>query len=355
MCTKRNAVYAIMLFLAVGSVLAAEDTQKEKMSRGMSGKSSMLISGDKIMGKDVINNNDEKLGTVDELIVSQNNDDVQYIVVSSEGMLHPVPWNAVQCGDKDANATGAGQEKDKKIVINMTRDQFHQGPTVQSSDIQQFTDPSLKQKVDSFYSSQMQGTMGRIKSEVKSEVRERMPSSMKEQTGTTGTQTQANLLKYSDLKGMDVQNLNDEKIASISDIVIDSRKGNLAYTLVDFGGIIGGKTAAVPWSAVSIQPDAKTARLDATEDKLQTAALSERGNISELNQRQFAQRVHETFGAEPYWQIYGFEAPGEGGTGTREQMKQEKRMDKDMEKELKKEGKEQYKQQRERIEQEGSF
>jgi len=346
MCKNRNLVYAVMFFLAFGSVLVAEDSQK-----GMSGKSK-LISGDKIMGKDVINNSDEKLGTVDELIISQSNDDIQYLVVSSEGMLHPVPWNAVQCGDKDPNAADSGQEKEKKIVIDMSRDQFHQGPTVQSADIQQFSDPSLKQKVDSFYSSQMQGTMGRIKSEVKSEVRERMPSSMREQTGTSETQTQANLLKYSDIKGMDIQNLNDEKIASISDVVIDSRKGNIAYTLVDFGGMLGGKTAAVPWTAISIQPDTKMARLDATEDKLRTAALSERGNISELNQRQFAQRVHEVFGAEPYWQIYGFEAPGESGSQQQPQMQQQ---EKRMEKELKKEGKEQYKQQRERIEQEGSF
>ncbi|HBG25525.1 MAG: hypothetical protein A2Y10_05275 [Planctomycetes bacterium GWF2_41_51] len=344
MCENKKLVYAITFFLVIGTALAAkEDKQRDKMYKsGMSGKSSMLISGDKIMGKDVTNNMDEKLGTVNELIINQNNDDVQYVLVSSEGMLHPVPWKAIKCGDKDANAAAdTGESREKKITLNMSRDQFHQAPTVESADIEQLSDSSLKQRVDSFYSSQMEGTWDKMKSEAK----ERMPSALKEGTGTSETQGQATLLKFSDIKGLDVQNLNDEKIGSISDIVVDSRRGNLAYTLVNFGGMLGvrEKSAAVPWSAISIQPDGSLARLDATEDKLQTAALTESGNISELNQRQFAQRVHEVFGAEPYWQIYGFEAPGESGT-------------QQPHKEMKKEGKDRIQQRKERIEeQEGSF
>jgi sporulation protein YlmC with PRC-barrel domain len=349
MCKNKKLVYAVICFLAVSTALAArEGKQKDKMTKGgMSGKSSMLISGDKIMGTDVMTHTDEKLGNVEELVINQNNDEIQYVVVSSEGMLHPVPMQAIQCSDKDPQAADSGREQEKKLTINMTRDQFHQSPTVESVDIQQLSDQSLKQRIESFYSTQMEGTWDRMKSDVKERIPGTQERQQRQQQQTTGQQ--ATLLKYSDIKGLDVQNLNDEKIASVSDVVIHSRKGNLAYALVDFGGMLGGKTAAVPWSALSIQPDGSLARLDATEDKLQTAALSERGNITELNQKQFAQRVHEVFGAEPYWQIYGFEAPGE--EGSQQQMYQQDRQ-KD---EMKKEGKDRMKQRQKIDEQEGSF
>lgn len=344
MCKVKIWLCVVMLLAVVGNTLGATDESKmEKEGKSMykhrgemTGKSSVLKSANELMGADVKNNMGENLGSVKELIINQSKDDVQYLVVSSEDMLHPVPWAAIKCGEaNEPKDTAASERKEKGIVLNISKEQFHQAPTVESIDIAQLSSSSLKQQVDSFYSTQIEETKG-MWERMKSGVKEKMPSGMKGETSES--EAQANLFKCSDLIGMDIQNLNDEQIASINDVVIDTRKGNIAYGLVGFGGVLGvrEKIAAVPWSAISIQPDRSTAKLDATKENLETATLTE-GDISQLNQRQFAQQVHETFGVEPYWQVYGFEAPGqETGTPQRE---------------MKKEQKQQYKERKEKIEQ----
>jgi sporulation protein YlmC with PRC-barrel domain len=332
MCKTR--VFAVIFLFAIGSAVAAMDANEGKMSTqsGMSGsmsaKTNVLQSANRIMGADVKSNTDEKIGTVKELIVNQGKDDIQYVIVSGEDKLCPVPFTALKCSstedmNKPTDANKSPEKTSTQLTINMSKDQFRNAPTVDSIDTTALSDASLKQKVDSFYATQMQES-GSMWNKMKSEAKERMPSSMKEKMGTTETEGQAtNLIKASDLIGMDVKNLNDEQLASIKDLVIDTRKGNVAYGLLGFGGVLGvrEKVAAVPWSAISVQPDHSMAKLDATKDKLESATLAE-GRISELNQRQFAQRVHEVFGVEPYWQVYGFEAPGEQG-GTQQQQQRD--------------------------------
>ncbi|MEN6385076.1 MAG: PRC-barrel domain-containing protein [Phycisphaerales bacterium] len=350
MCCKAKMCAVIFLFI-VGSAIAATEEKQSRMSSGMTGsmsaKTNVLQSANKIMGADVKNNNNEKLGTVKELIVNQNKDNIEYIIVSGEDMLHPVPFTAIKCQsgedvNKPTDSNAAAEEKTTRLTLNMSKDQFHSAPTIDSIDTTALSSSSLKQKIDSFYSSQMQESES-MWNKMKTEVKERMPQGMKERMGTeTEKEGQtANLLKASDLIGIDVKNLKDEQLASIKDIVIDTRKGNLAYGLLGFGGVLGvrEKVAAVPWSALAIQPDHSVAKLDATQDKLESATLPE-GRIAQLNQREFAQRVHEVFGVEPYWQVYGFEAPGESGTRQRESDDQ---MREQMKKEMK-ERREEYKQ-----------
>jgi sporulation protein YlmC with PRC-barrel domain len=334
MCKIR--LLAVIWLFVIGTAMAAIDANQNKMSSqsgtsgSMSGKTTnVLQSANRIMGADVKSNSDEKLGSVKELIVNQNKDDVQYVIISAEDKLHPVPFTALKCSStEDMNKPSDGNQSNEEktstqLTLNISKDQFRQAPTVDSIDTTALSSSSLKQKVDSFYSQQMQENQsmwGRMKSEMK----ERMPQSMKEKMGTSETEGQsANLIKASDLIGMDVKSLNDEQLASIKDLVIDSRKGNVAYGLLGYGGVLGvrEKVAAVPWSAISVQPDQSTAKLDATQDKLDSATLAE-GRIAQLNQRQFAQRVHEVFGVEPYWQVYGFEPPGgQEGQAPGEQMK----------------------------------
>jgi len=331
----------VIFLFAVGIAMAANPESQ-------TGKSNVLQSANRIMGSEVKSNMDEKLGSVKELIVNQSQDDVQYVIISSGDKLHPVPWTAIKCGGEANEPNASAEKKIKGLTIDITKDRFTQSPTVESMDMTTLSSSSLKQRVDSFYSTQIQESESTWK-RMKTEVKEKLSGTTSESEGQA-----TNLIKGSDLIGMNVKNLNDEELASIKDIVIDSRKGNLAYGLLGFGGVLGvrEKVAAVPWSAIAIQPDHTMAKLDATKDKLESAILPE-GRISELNQRQFAQRVHEVFGVEPYWQVYGFEAPSEeSGAGTLQkdiEKDVEKDLQKDIQKDTEKEIKKEIKKEREGI------
>jgi hypothetical protein len=130
------------------------------------------------------------------------------------------------------------------------------------------------------------------------------------QKGMTESQSSTNLFKASDAIGMKVKDTADQTTGKIKDVVIDSARGDLAFGLVSFSAEegIGGKIAAVPWRSLSIRNENNVATLDATKDKLEMAVL-EKGDISKLSDRQFANRIYTEFGEQPYWGVYGYE-PG---------------------------------------------
>jgi sporulation protein YlmC with PRC-barrel domain len=267
-------------------------------------------------------------------------------------------------GEREASA-------DPVLYLSMSKQQLQQAPTISSVSIQRLSDTQLKQRIDTFY-SQYTGKSSRSMMDSSQRVGARSSSSGRdsltgqaqqdiaragetvrdtasdtareiEQAGQTAQDTiagrtardtedapgqtddmdttaqagagQMNLFKASEVMGLDVQSTADDDLGSIKDLVIDSREGHIAYSLISFGGFlnIGGKIAAVPWSSVTIQMQQNIARLDATEDKL-NAVVIEEGNISQLSQQQFAQKIHDNFNVEPYWGVYGF-IPGQTGAG----------------------------------------
>lgn len=118
--------------------------------------------------------------------------------------------------------------------------------------------------------------------------------------------------RVSHLTGTSVRNPAGEDIANVEDFVIDTREGRLAYTVVSFGGFwgIGESYAVVPHAAVDFQPERNLARLDATRETLEAVEFDRR-EFPDLTDRQYAQRIHETFGEEPYWIVYGYVDPAE--------------------------------------------
>ena len=92
--------------------------------------------------------------------------------------------------------------------------------------------------------------------------------------------------------------------------MIDASQGQVAYTVVSFGGLwgIGEKYAAVPATAIQIQPRRNVARLDADRETLEKIAF-DAGKFPDLSNREYAQRLHETFNAEPYWTVLGYVSP----------------------------------------------
>lgn len=61
------------------------------------------------------------------------------------------------------------------------------------------------------------------------------------------------LLSVSSINGSNVKNSSGENIGKIKDLMLDTKKGQIAYAVLSFGGLlgIGDKYFAIPWKAFS--------------------------------------------------------------------------------------------------------
>ncbi len=280
---------------------------------------------------------------VEDLAFDNKQDKVKYVVLTMNDNLHAVPFDGFEF-KKQSQQQGRQfqqrQQRDRQQMAQMnenpdimlkkiTKDQLSQAPKLSSVD--QLKDSQTCQQIDNYYSKlgvktaqQQQGQMSRQSAQQRQQQQTAQQQQQRDrQTAMDQSddkmdkqqqQQESDLVIASNIVGYDIQSQQEADLGNIEDIVFETQQGKIAYGLVSFGGIlnIGEKLAAVPWSSIDLNMDQEFASLDATEDKLDAAVIEDEDNkIAKLSQRDFAQQVHENFGAEPYWTgIYGF-VPGE--------------------------------------------
>lgn len=76
----------------------------------------------------------------------------------------------------------------------------------------------------------------------------------------------------SKLDGTDVYNPSGEKIANVSDFIVDRGSGQLRYVVVKSGSILGlgGKSIAIPYGSFNWQPGQERVVLNSTKEQLKT-------------------------------------------------------------------------------------
>ncbi len=276
--------------------VARQGMQHKEMMKETSemkgGRIGFLQEADKLIGTEVRNSSNEKIGKVKDLIIDNNKRTVSYVILHAENRLYPVSWSAFDTSNE-------------KFMLNIANDKMMQAPRIDTIDLSQLGNPEYKQKVDNFYSEQISTVQGKGAMEEATEW-------MKEKAQhVMGTGERADLSRLSEIKGLAVQNPQGEQLGKLRDILVDVRHGTIAYGTIGFGGLAGvaEKTAVVPWAALTVQPQMSIARLDAGKATLESAVLT-RSQMQQLTEPKFARQIHEKFGTEPYWEVFGF-VPGE--------------------------------------------
>jgi sporulation protein YlmC with PRC-barrel domain len=74
-----------------------------------------------------------------------------------------------------------------------------------------------------------------------------------DRTGTV--ERSANVMRMSELIGLNVRNKGNEELGEIEDVVVDLKSGEIRYAAISMGGFlgIGDKLFAVPFKAISFQ------------------------------------------------------------------------------------------------------
>jgi len=89
----------------------------------------------------------------------------------------------------------------------------------------------------------------------------------------TGRKTAVSMLSASTITGDEVCNLQEEKLGTIQDIMLDIPNGTIRYAVLSSGGFLGmgDRLFAVPWSALKLDGEHKRFTLDVDVERLKAA------------------------------------------------------------------------------------
>jgi len=148
-------------------------------------------------------------------------------------------------------------------------------------------------------------------------------TSTKERTGapipsaSQAAQQQQDMLRGSRIIGASVRDQKDRKIGEIKDLVLDGGRGEVAYAVVSFGGVmgVGKKYHAVPWQALKPGDDGKYYVLHADKETIAQAPGFDKSNWPNMADQKWSADI------DRYWsRMVGRGAPDNnlstGASGT---------------------------------------
>jgi sporulation protein YlmC with PRC-barrel domain len=110
------------------------------------------------------------------------------------------------------------------------------------------------------------------------------------------------LMCASTLTGNDVYNHKGEDLGDVTDFMLDTRNGRVAYAVLSFGGFLGmgDKLFAVPFNALKLDTVNKRFTLDVEKSRLESAPGFDKTSWPNMADSTWANSIHAYYGTRPY-------------------------------------------------------
>lgn len=179
---KRYGIMLIVLIAAAAIMTApaafAGDKMKSGQSTGMMQQSGMesgqgfhtTVRGSELIGKDVVNRNEEELGSVEDIIIGADGR-LNYLVVSHGGVLG-IGDNLIAV---PVSAIDASVDSEESIVLNVSREELENAPNFAKTEWPDFADPSYENDVQGYFGTSAAGKEGGKMKEQKMEKQDVQP------------------------------------------------------------------------------------------------------------------------------------------------------------------------------------
>jgi sporulation protein YlmC with PRC-barrel domain len=94
-----------------------------------------------------------------------------------------------------------------------------------------------------------------------------------------------------------------EDVGKISEIMLDVRRGRVAYAVLSSGGFLGmGDTLhAIPWSALTMDTDEKCFRVDIAAQRIKDDPGFDKDHWPAMADTTWGTSLHEYYKRTPYW------------------------------------------------------
>jgi len=252
------SIVAVAALVALPSGRAADSKQFGKID-----------SAKKLMGRAIYNSQDQKIGDLKDMVVDLESGHVLYAIISAGGFLG--------IGD-ELTAAPPGvftSSTETKLTMNSDKDKLKAAPRFTKDYDSKLGDAEFVKQVHQHFGQ----TMGR--------------------EGSFN-----NVHKASEVVGMNVKNVSDQKIGDINDLGIDLPAGRVAFVILGAGGLagVGEKKYVLPPNAFTLAPDKKSVVSDIDKEKL-TNAPQFNNNWAQLSDRRFAAQIYQHYGKQPYWDV----------------------------------------------------
>jgi sporulation protein YlmC with PRC-barrel domain len=298
-----------------------------------------------IIGMTVKNNQDEKLGNVENLAVDVESGRIVQVIISSGGFLGmdktltPVPPGALR--------HDAGQ---KTLLLDASMEKFNAAPKCDTAKWEEDTQSNRVSEVYGYYGQQpyfvrdaygttnldgtfintlprnMDGTINKDGARTMDKVNNAEIASNVEATNNwistrnpDGTWTRnyypkqngaksswSNLgyvQKASKLMGASVNNLQDEKVGNVKNFIVDLSCGRIVAVIISSGGYMGmdGELSAVPPTALRYNTEHDSLQLDTSKEMLAGSPHFKSNEWPDFNQAGYAGGVYHAYKVEPYF------------------------------------------------------
>jgi sporulation protein YlmC with PRC-barrel domain len=234
-----------------------------------------------LIGEPVKNKQGQTLGTIYDLVLTPDLDQVSYVALSRGGLfgigrnLYAVPWSSLEL-----SAAGT-------YIVPVSEEEFTHWR--------------------GFRTSAWPNDVHRDWVSDTSRTGEMPPASME------GRSVQDR--RASRIMGTMVKTPEGLDAGNIENLVIALDSGNILYTIVSFGGFfgMGSQYAAVPQSAIDLRPDRHVAQLNVNRDVLRENAFAA-GQYPDFGNPSYARSLDRAYGTEPgsEWVVLGFVPAQEG-------------------------------------------
>jgi sporulation protein YlmC with PRC-barrel domain len=279
-----------------------------------------------LIGMDVRNRQNEKLGKIEELAVDMESGRVVQAIVATGGFigigesLTAVPPGALRYDDTL-----------KVVHLDATKETLQSAPKFENSKWAEYSDASHvaatyrhfdQEQAYNFVQAEGSGRTTTTGQRVTSPrgtndaQRNRDMAGTRQPDGTWTPGRDASQSQYlipaarlgqvekaSKLTGKAVKNLQDEKIGDIKDLVVDLQSGRVLAVIVETGDYLGmdDQLSAVPPSAFRFAPDRETLQLSVTKEQLSQAPHFKPNQWPDFNQPSYAGGIYRAYRIEPYF------------------------------------------------------
>jgi sporulation protein YlmC with PRC-barrel domain len=109
--------------------------------------------------------------------------------------------------------------------------------------------------------------------------------------------------KASKLMGKSVKNLQDEKLGKVENLIVDLSAGRIVAVIISSGGYLGmdNELSAVPPTALRVNAEHDTLQLDTSKEMLASSPHFKAGEWPDFNQPSYAGGVYHAYKVEPYF------------------------------------------------------
>jgi sporulation protein YlmC with PRC-barrel domain len=272
---KNDAIKFVTIDLASGDVVKVQqaslselddfDARPGARAGGAATGSAMILKGDELIGRNVVNHEGETLGEIHDLALDPDSGRIAYAVLSSGGVLgvgdklYAIPWQAL-----------SRHHSDEGCLLDVDKERLQNAPGFTSDKWPNMADQRWASDVNTFYKVDSQDFKPR------------------------------RIVKASEVMGRDVHNTQDEDIGGIENLAIDGSQGRVQYAVLSFGGVlgVGDKHFAIPWDALRMNTEGDKYIVAIDKDRLKNAPGFDKNNWPDMANEQWGRQVRDFYRGE---------------------------------------------------------